>query len=318
MAPLTDVSRPELEAFLCRYDLGALAGYQPVEGGTVNTSFAIELAAKNRVFLRIYEEQGRAGAEREASLLAHLAKNGVATPSPIPMQDGALVGELRGKPAALFPWVAGRMRCQAAVRPGDTKKVGAALARLHLAGAGFERIEGRFDAPSLELRLDQIARAPSPELASQAEPLRARLASWTARRDGSLPRGVIHGDLFRDNVLWDGDDIVALLDFESACDGTFAYDVMVAILSWCVGEALDASLARALVEGYESVRPLGEAERAGLLAEGCSAALRFTITRITDRAMRGLTGPKDWRRFRMRLEALEQLGERGLRELLGL
>jgi homoserine kinase type II len=102
-------------------------------------------------------------------------------------------------------------------------------------------------------------------LAAQAAPLRRALNAWSARRDSSLPRALIHGDLFRDNVLWNGAEIAALLDFESASDGVLAYDLMVTVLAWCFGDALDVSLARAMVAGYAEVRALSRAETDGLL-----------------------------------------------------
>jgi homoserine kinase type II len=227
-----------------------------------------------------------------------------------------------GKPAALFPWQPGGMRCQAAVTPHDAAEVGAALARVHGAGEGAQRSAGRFREVDLFVRLDRIAATDDPSLALHASPLRARLARWSGARDPSLPRGLVHGDLFRDNVLWDDKGgIVALLDFESASEGVFAYDLVVTLLAWCVGDRLDPALARAMAAGYESVRPLTGAERAGLLAEACMAALRFTITRITDYAMRAGVGPrvtKDYRRFLMRLDALEAMGQSGLADALGL
>ena len=139
-----------------------------------------------------------------------------------------------------------------------------------------------------------------------------------ARARSERPRlavGRHHGDLFRDQVLWSDDgEISALLDFESACHGTFAYDLMVTVLAWCVGDDLDPALARAMFEGYQRVRPLGQDERAALVAEGRFAALRFAITRITDFSMRahtaaGTVGPvaRDWRRFMMRFEKLGTL-----------
>jgi homoserine kinase type II len=132
----------------------------------------------------------------------------------------------------------------------------------------------------------------------------------------------MHGDLFRDNVLWDaGGEIAALLDFESACAGSYAYDLMVTVLSWCFGDELEAGLASAMCGGYDRVRPMSEAEKRGLWAEGSFAALRFTVTRITDYAMRsGATGPrvvKDWSRFMKRFEKLQALGEEGVRALVG-
>jgi homoserine kinase type II len=203
------------------------------------------------------------------------------------------------------------MRCQAAVTEADACAVGRALAEVHEAGRAAHRGVSRFAETQLEERLDRIAAAPDPEHAAQAGPLRAALRVWSARRDPALPRGLIHGDLFRDNVLWDGPRITALLDFESASDGVLAYDLMVTVLAWCYGGALDTGLARALVGGYGEVRAPSPAEARGLLAEGCLAALRFTITRITDYAMRTGEGPrviKDWRRFAARFAALEALG----------
>jgi homoserine kinase type II len=173
------------------------------------------------------------------------------------------------------------------------------------------------------VRLDRIARAPDPRLAAEAEPLEARLATWEARRDPGLQRGLIHGDLFRDNVLWlDDGRISALLDFESASDGALAYDLMVTILAWSFKDTLDVAIARSIAEGYESVRALTAPERRGLLAEGAIAATRFTVTRLTDDALRALeTGrppraDKDYRRFLRRLEWLESQGEAGLDQAL--
>jgi homoserine kinase type II len=337
LAVLTPISEDEARAFLRAYDVGDLVRLAGIAAGSVNSNFEIA-TTRGRYFLRVYEEQAREGATREAALLEHLAGMGVPTPAPLAMKDGARVGELAGKSSALFPWQGGTMRCQAGVTTDDARCVGAALAAIHRAGegagegsreGGAERAGGsdgtrwgasRFQDAQLLERLGRIATAASPELAEQAAPLRAKLAQWSLRRDPALARGLIHGDLFRDNVLWDdGGRISGLLDFESASDGVFAYDLMVTALAWCVGDALDPALLRAMVSGYESVRPLTPAERAGLLAEGCAAAIRFTITRITDYAMRVTDGPrviKDWRRFAMRLATLEAIGAGGFAALL--
>src|SRR5262249_38949869 len=130
-------------------------------------------------------------------------------------------------------------------------------------------------------------------------------------------------DLFRDNVLWATgagtvqtrmeDPIVALLDFESASRGAFVFDLAVTLLAWCYGDVLEPPLARALVSGYSSVRPLADREKKALFASARFAATRFTITRITDYAMPGRGGEgrviKDWRRFLGRLDVLEAIGE---------
>lgn len=317
MAVFTQVPQHEIEAFLAARGIDPRSRAVGVPAGSVNTNLAVTEAGPSgrRLFLRVYEEQGPAGAAAEVAMLGRLAAAGVPTPPPL-----GTIGTLAGKPAVVFPWRDGGMRCQASVTADDVRRVGEALARVHVAGAGEERGEGRFGAPELRLRLDRIEEEAEPELALEAGPLRATLERLTERRAAlapSLPRGLVHGDLFRDNVLFAPDgSIAALLDFESAFTGPFLFDVAVTVLSWCVGDTLDPALARALVGGYTSVRPLAPAERApeALYVESCFAALRFTVTRITDYAMRPAGGRvmKDWRRFAGRLATLETMGPEGL------
>jgi homoserine kinase type II len=322
MGVFTEVGTDAMRAFVASYGLGDLVRFEGIPAGSVNSNFGVELS-RTRYFVRVYEEQDFAGAEAEARLLTVLERGGVPTPAPLVGTDGAHIRTLVGKPAALFPWRDGAMRCQASVTPEDTRKVGVALAKVHVVGAGAERPRGRFRIEDLFERLDRIARAEDPTHAALAAPLRAKLEEARDARDATLPRGLIHGDLFRDNVLWDDrGGISALLDFESASDGVFAYDLAVTMLAFCVGDALDWSLARALCEGYESVRPLESTERHALRTEARVAALRFTITRITDYAMRsGGVGPrvlKDYRRFLMRYDAVSSLDDDTFCQCLGL
>lgn len=322
MATFTSLSETQIAQFLDDFGVGSLVSFSGVPAGSVNSNFEIWVAEKKRYFLRVYEEQGWEGAVSEAKMLERLAALGVPTPAPIPRRDGSTVALLADKPAALFPWREGTMRCQRAVSPEDTWRVGAALARVHLARGGESRGEGRFRPQDLLVRLEKIAREGG-ELATEAPSLRRALEEACARRDPGLPSGLVHGDLFRDNVLFSADgDIAALLDFESAHDGAFAYDIMVTVLAWCVGDTLDGALASALVRGYESVRPLTTPEKDAFFTEARIAALRFTITRITDYAMRsggvGERVTKDWRRFALRHESLEKLGPKGFAALLGI
>jgi homoserine kinase type II len=321
MAVLTPLSDDDARLLLGAYGVGELRALAGVAAGSVNSNFALDVEGR-RLFLRLYEERDMEGAAQEAAMLDRLAGAGVPTPAPLRRIDGGLVSSIAGKPAALFPWRDGTMRCQASVSPVDARRVGRALAEVHLAGVGERCGSGRFRYDDLLGRLDFVAGSGNAEFAALVPRLRQQLGHVHAARDPSLPSAMTHGDLFRDNVLWeDSGEIAALLDFESACAGTFAYDLMVTILSWCVGADLDGSLATALRQGYESVRPLGDAERRGLWSEGRFAALRFTITRITDYALRdGSEGPrvvKDWRRFMMRFEKLQQLGPGGLARTLG-
>jgi len=322
MAILTVPRDDELDALLSAYDLGPRRAARGIEAGTVNTSYALDLGA-DRYFLRLYEEQDAAGAAAEARLLQHLAASGVRTPAPVVARDGAMVRLVAGKPAALFPWVAGDMLCLRAVTPQAAREVGAALARVHLAGPAPDGslCAGRFGPAELILRCDRVAVCQDAEAKLLAEPLRRQLGAAAAARTVDLPAGLVHGDLFRDNVLWDdtasssSSRIAALLDFESAHRGPFAYDLAVTILSWSFRDTFDHAIGRAIVAGYREVRELSAIEKGALHAEAVFAALRFTVTRITDDAIR--VGKK-WQRFVARREALEQLGSAGLQEALGL
>lgn len=318
MAILTVPSDADFDALLGTYDLGEKRSATGIEAGTVNTSYALEMG-KGRFFLRIYEEQQQPGAEDEARLLLHLAASGVPTPSPVQSRDGSMVHVLAGKPAAIFPWVEGDMLCLKAVTPTAAHAVGAALARMHLAGpaepVATSLSGGRFGADDLVARCDRVAKSTDNVARVLAEPLRDAVIRLDRKRRADLPRGLVHGDLFRDNVLWHHGKIAALLDFESAHKGPFAYDVAVTVLSWSFRDAFDFEVARAIVAGYREVRELEESEREALYVESVFAALRFTITRITDEAIR--VGKK-WQRFVARREAIEQLGPAGLREALAL
>jgi homoserine kinase type II len=318
LAIRTPVTLEEVRVFLLDYVDSPPLALVGIERGTVNSSYALSLPAA-RLFVRIYEEQDLAGACDETDRLSLLASRGVSTPAPLARKGGGFIGVLAGKPAAVFPWCDGDMRCLRAVAPDDGWRVGEALGRLHEAGRDTPRGLGRFEPRDLRVRLARIAGASDPLLAAEAEPLEAKLTAWEGLRNPELPRGLIHGDLFRDNVLWREDGTLsALLDFESASDGTLAYDLMVTVLAWSFKDTLDPAIARPIAQGYESVRPLTPTERRGLLAEAAIAAIRFTVTRLTDDALRALeTGrprrpDKDYRRFLRRLEWLEAAGEGGL------
>jgi homoserine kinase type II len=325
MAVLTPVPLEAARRLGALYGLDVAAS-SGILAGSVNTNLALSLAGGGRAFLRVYEEQTLATAAGEARLLAHLAAHGVLTPRPLPLAAApdAFIAEHAGKPVAVFPWVAGDMICQAGVTPDVAAQVGAALARVHLAAASFAAPPGRFGPAQLRARIDglrALADLP-PEIAPVVDALSARLDRFADRDPGRDGAGLVHGDLFRDNVLWRDGRIAALLDFESAAHESYGFDLMVTILAWCFGDGLDHGLARAMARAYAAVRPLEEAEADRLHVEGSYAALRFSITRVTDFELRRLRGAtsgvfKDYRRFLARGEALDRLGPRGLRTFLG-
>jgi homoserine kinase type II len=285
----------------------AVTRVESLSEGSVNSNFRLTDASGKRYFGRIYEEQGAEGAASELLLLDELSRRGVPTTRPLPAGKSplALVSD---KPFALYPWVDGDILCQPRVTPAHCAAVGEALAQLHASTPHVTALAGgRFRVEDLLGRLDRIE-AESPEHRDAALHIRRRLRHYTARRNLQLPSGVIHGDLFRDNVLWNGDRIAALIDFESASHGAFAFDLMVTVHAWCYGDAFQPDLVGAMLGAYHAARKLEPEELAALPIEGAIAALRFATTRITDFSMRTPPGQpplRDYRRFLARLEALE-------------
>jgi homoserine kinase type II len=319
MAVLTQLSDADARKVGARFDL-AVCRARGIMAGSVNSNFELGLDDGSKVFARVYEEQTADAARDEATFLEHLASQGVPTPKPLRARDGGFLAEHQGKPVALFPWIEGEMLCQKRIDAAAAHKAGEALARVHVAGASFEGKPSRFGAPELALRLESIAcRGDLPvDIAALLPGLAARLARHSNR--AIVNDGMIHGDLFRDNVLWKDGRIEALLDFESASLGSYPFDLMVTALAFCTFDRFETPIARAMIEGYTSVRPLTTGEIDRLFDDACFAALRFTITRITDYELRprGKGVYKDYRRFAMRLENLEALGDLGLRTELGL
>jgi homoserine kinase type II len=306
ITPLTLARARELGA---QYGLD-VSSVQALRAGSVNSNFRLETSAEQRFFLRVYEEQDELGARRELAAIAELARLGVPTPAPLERQGGGRVAEHAGKPVGVHPWVEGESLCWASITPNVAGQLGRALARVHRCSAQLSEIpEGRFRVSDLLVRLDQVDRADA-RYGQDTARIRERLQHYTERLDaaGPLPRGVIHGDLFRDNVLWQDGELRALIDFESLSQGAFGYDIMVCVHAWCYGDSYDTRLIGALLDGYGLERQLSSAEWSSLPVLGALAALRFATTRITDFSLRtppGQAPARDYRRFLARLAALE-------------
>lgn len=305
MAIYTELSLEDADRITRAHGLGAARAVVGVPAGSVNSNFFVDADAR-RVFVRIYEEQEADGVEHEWALLDHLRAGGLPVPARI---VGPPPGAVRvaGKPTAVFEIAGGEEICQRMVDRGRARAIGALLARTHAVGASFPRRRGgRFTRADVRRRLDGVAARDRPELREAVGTLYATLDRLDAEWPAGLPGGVVHGDLFRDNVRWDGDAVVCVLDWESAADDAFVYDLAVTMLAWCCGDALDAGLMDAMRAGYEGERPLEAAEAAALPLALQAAAARFTVTRITDYHLRaeGAQVAKDWRRFYARLLAV--------------
>ena len=239
-----------------------------------------------------------------------LVSAGVPTAAPLQrLDDGGWLEQCVLKPVAAFAWVDGHFTCQAKVTAGLCHALGEALAHLHAATPYCAPLPpSRFEPPDLMKRLDFAARA-APELAEAADAIGGKLEVYAGKRTAEMPSGLIHGDLFRENVLWQDGALRSLVDFECAGQGRYAYDLMVSMLAWCFGHRFDMALVGALLRGYCRHRRLTAREIQGLHVEAALGCLRFATTRLVDFSLPtrpGDTPVRDFRRFLARLEALER------------
>ncbi|MGF0536994.1 homoserine kinase [Agrobacterium sp. ES01] len=283
MAVYTDINEVDLKAFLDQYDAGDLLSYKGIAEGVENTNFLLH-TTRDPLILTLYEKRvEKSDLPFFLGLMHHLAARDLSCPLPLPRKDGALLGELSGRPAALISFLEGMW-----LRKPEAKhchEVGKALAAMHVAGEGFQ-IE-RPNALSLEgwkqLWDKSESRADEVERGLQAE-IRAEIDFLDANWPIDLPAGVIHADLFPDNVFFLGDNLSGLIDFYFACNDFLAYDVSICLNAWCFEKdgAFNVTKSMALLEGYQSVRALSEEERAALPVLARGSALRFFLTRLYD------------------------------------
>jgi homoserine kinase type II len=290
----------------------AYVSHHPIAAGTINTNLRVETTQGVR-FLRVNEGKSLEDVAREAAIVGHVSAAGVATPVPYRSTAGAPYAHWRGQIVSLFPWFPGRTLARGEVTPEHARQVGRALGRLHLVGASFpDRRGSRYEPAEINRRLEEIAAgaASDPVLADAVARLRPELAELGGKRVPDLPTGLIHGDLFIDNVLFDGGAMVALLDFEQASWGRLAYDLAVTMLAFGFGrEDFLPAVVQALFDGYAGERPLTQAERIGFGDELRFVACRFTVTRITDVYLKRTAGAspgKDFRRYLHRLTRVHE------------
>jgi len=281
MSVYTTVTVDELEAWLTRYNVGALVDLEPIAAGIENTNYFVT-TERGRYVLTLYERLPSEELPFYLNLMAHLARAAVEVPAPVADRTGALFSHLNGRPAGLVLRIDG-----AAVDvPSDAHcaAVGDALARLHRASQSYRARLTNRRGPAW---WRQAARAVRPYItAEQNEFLTTEVRFQTGFGKGKLPKGAIHGDLFCDNVLFANGRVAGIIDFGFAATDFFAYDLAIAVNDWCVGGnadgGLDAARMRAMVSAYHAVRSLTDDERAQWPALLRAAALRFWVSRLYD------------------------------------
>jgi homoserine kinase type II len=311
MAVYTEVDDEELGAFLAEYDIGQAIACKGIAEGVENSNFLLQTEAASYI-LTIYEKRVR---EEDlpffVGLMEHLAARGVPCPLPVKARDGAALRRLAGKPAAIATFLKGVWPRRPT--PRQCGELGEALARLHLAGRDFAmRRENDLSlsgwrrlAAATAARADEV----QPGLAGGIAHELAHLAAcWPA----GLPEGVIHADLFPDNVFFLGERLSGLIDFYFACNDAFAYDVAVCLNAWCFESHGDFNItkARRFIRGYRQARELGHDEVAALPTLARGAALRFLLTRLYDwlnQVDGALVKPKDPLEYRAKLRFHQQV-----------
>ena len=283
MAVYTDVSDEELEAFIASYDIGALTSFKGIAEGVENSNYLVHTAA-GPFILTLYEKRVRRDdLPYFLALMEHLAARGISCPLPVKDREGRMLRELAGRPAALISFLEGLW----VRRPGieHCAGLGQSLAKFHLGGLDFPMHRpndlslGGWQA--LFAAIKDSADGVIPGLKDEiARELRHLEANW----EGGLPQGVIHADLFPDNVFFLDDKVSGLIDFYFACNDMLAYDVAVCLNAWCFEPdgSFNVTKARAMLQAYESERALTEPELAALPLLARGAALRFLLTRTYD------------------------------------
>jgi homoserine kinase type II len=286
MAVYTEIDDATLAQFGAQYPLSSIDSLKGITQGVQNSNFLLT-TAQAKYILTIYESSANGVAAADLpfflGLMLHLSANGLSCPVPLARKDGGLISTVKDKPAALVSFLEGRS--VKIPRPEHCRALGAAMAQMHVAGAGFElrraNNHGLANWQALFERCHDRADEVSPDLTRAMERELARLEeNWP----DNLPAGIIHADLFPDNVFFVQGEVSGLIDFYFACNDFYAYDLAIALNAWCfeADATFNVTKARALLSGYQNVRALSPEEIDAVPILGAGAAMRFLTTRLFD------------------------------------
>jgi homoserine kinase type II len=283
VAVYTPVTADELTAFLAAYDVGELLAYKGIAEGVENSNFLVH-TKRGSFILTLYEKRVAAkDLPFFLALMEHLHVRGISCPQPVKNRKGELLGKICGRPAAVITFLDG-MWIHRPTAP-HCAALGEALANLHLAGLDFRKT--RANALSVEAwrPLYALCRDRADELHRDlAEFLAAELVQLEKHWPRELPKGVIHADLFPDNVFFLGNRLSGLIDFYFACTDALAYDIAICLNAWCFesDNSYNVTKGKNLLQAYARARPLLPAERDALPLLARGAAMRFLLTRLVD------------------------------------
>ena len=310
MAVYTEVSDEDLRAFLGQYDLGEVTAFKGIAEGVENSNYLLH-TTRGSFILTLYEKRvRRQDLPYFVGLMEHLAHHGVDCPVPIRGRDDGALRELCGRPAAIVTFLDGLWPRRA--RPEHCRLLGEAMARMHLAGASFEMRRGNdLSMPGWRPLFESCAARAHEVRDGLAEALDRELGVLAEAWPQELPSGVIHADLFPDNVFFLGGKLSGIIDFYFACNDFFAYDLAICLNAWCFepDNSFNVTKARLLLQAYRQVRPFSQSELEALPLLARGSALRFLLTRLHDwlhHPEGALVAPKDpleyWKKLRFHQE----------------
>ncbi len=283
MAVYTDVSDEELEAFIESYAIGALTSFKGIAEGVENSNYLVHTEAGPYI-LTLYEKRVQPeDLPYFLALMEHLAARGISCPLPVHDREGRTLKELAGRPAALISFLEGLW----VRRPGieHCAGLGQALAKFHLAGLDFPmQRENDLSLPGWQALYDDVKASADGVIPGLKDVIAQELAYLGDNWASDLPSGVIHADLFPDNVFFLDDKVSGLIDFYFACNDMLAYDVAVCLNAWCFepDASFNVTKARAMLQAYEARAPADRGGTGGLPLLARGAALRFLLTRTYD------------------------------------
>jgi homoserine kinase type II len=318
------ITDDDLRSILHAWDVPPLQAALGIPEGSINTNVALEFKDGSRAFLRLTMVRDEAALNYEAALLEALAGSGVEAARLRRTRSGAVSVPWGGGFVSLFDWIDGVEVARKALESARLRSLGGALARMHGALDGITTPRpNAYDTHVVAGWLEELRREDHPGLEGLADFLleaQETARGCLVRHGSSLPAGPIHADLFMDNVKWPTPDAPVLFDFEMACHSPRVLDVAITLDAWCFDGEFQQPLARAFVEGYESVRPLTAEEWDALHGAALCGAIRFTTSRIRDFHLSMLPpdrlAKKDYRTWLARVNALRSMGKDRFREWL--
>ncbi|HXG18013.1 MAG TPA: homoserine kinase [Methylomirabilota bacterium] len=321
MAIYTVLSRKVLTSFVDEYGLGKLIKFTGVPAGSVNTHYSLE-TSKGKFFLKVDEVKNAQEAQQELDLLLFLRAQGFVCPYPLADRKGRYASDYQGKIVSVYPYLAGKALTEKEYSLLHVERIGQALAALHLLAQSYKKtIENRFRLERItELYQDLKTQLPA-HFRHLIHVLDDEFEHQTQYAEERLPKGIIHGDLFADNILFRGGKVTAVLDFEAAGYGKFIFDLATAVNALCyIDGGFLIERFDALLRGYQAVRTLTLGEWDAFPNELRFSALRFTITRLKDFFLRPMDEQtrvnKDFRDFFERLQVLRRERPGGMDRLL--